>query len=79
MEGKWIEVYSTFDSSEATIVQGLLESEGIPCRVESTGVSQIPVAVGNLGEILLFVHPDDFDKAKKAMDAARKESPEDIS
>lgn len=67
----WIDIYTTYDESEAAIMQGLLEDEGIPCRVESSRVSQLPVAVGRMGEIKLLVHTADFEKAEKLLQATR--------
>ncbi len=73
----WLDIYTTYDESEAAIIQGFLENEGIPCRVESSRVSQIPVSVGKIGEIRIFVHPEDFDKAAKIMEAARAQKPDE--
>jgi hypothetical protein len=73
---RWIDIYTTYDESEATIMQGLLEDEGIPCRVESARVSQLPVSVGRLGEIKIFVHTADFEKAEKLLQATRAEEEE---
>jgi Putative prokaryotic signal transducing protein len=73
---RWIDVYTTYDESEAAIIQGFLENEGIPCRIESSKVPQFPVSVGKIGEIKILVHPEDFAKAGKVMEAARAEGPE---
>jgi hypothetical protein len=73
---RWIDIYTTYDESEAAIIQGFLENEGIPCRIESSKVSQFPVSVGKIGEITVFVHPEDFAKAGKVMEAARAAEPE---
>ncbi|HLB24920.1 MAG TPA: DUF2007 domain-containing protein [Nitrospirota bacterium] len=73
---KWIDIYTTFDESEAEIMRGFFENEGIPCRIESSRVSQIPVSVGKLGEVTVFVHSADFEKAKKVLDVARSEEKE---
>ena len=70
---RWVKAYTTFDESEAVILQGLLRNEGISCRVESMRLSQLPVNVGDLGEYQLFVHAEDFDKARKIMDSTRTE------
>lgn len=73
---RWKDIYSTYDESEAVILRGLLESEGIECRVESARVSQFPVAIGKLGELKVFVRIEDVDKAARVMESARSE-PED--
>ncbi len=74
---RWIDIYTTYDESEAAIISGFLENEGISSRVESSRVSQIPVSVGKIGEIRILVHPEDFDKAAKIMEAARVQRPDE--
>ncbi len=74
----WMEVLRTVDESEATIVRGLLESEGVDCRAESSRVSQLPVAIGKLGEIMIMVKASDYEKAKKLLDATRLMEGEEI-
>jgi hypothetical protein len=74
----WMEVLNTDDESEATIVQGLLESEGVECRTESSRVSQLPVAIGKLGEITVMVKASDYEKARKLLDATRLMEGEEI-
>ena len=74
----WMEVLNTDDESEATIAQGLLESEGMECRAESNRVSQLPVAIGKLGEISVMVKAHDYEKARKLLDAIRLTEGEEI-
>ncbi len=73
---RWIEVFTTNEESEAAIITGLLEAEGIPCQVESARVSQLPVSFGSMGEIKVLVHTEDFDRAGKVLEAARAEEEE---
>ena len=73
----WVEVYFTSEEPEAMIVKGFLETEGIPCQIESARMSQIPVEVGALGgRITLLVRPGDFEKARKVLENARMEPEE---
>ena len=73
----WVEVYMTSEESDAMIVKGLLEAEGIPCQAESTRFSQIPVEVGALGgRITLLVRPGDFERARRVLESARMEPEE---
>ena len=76
--GNWTEVLKTDDESEATIVQGLLETEGIECRVESYRVSQLPVAIGKLGMITVMVKDSDYEKAKEILNTTRPQEGEEI-
>ncbi len=73
---RWIDVFTTNEESEAAIIAGLLEGEGIACMVESARVSQLPVSFGNLGEIKVLVHTEDFDRAGKVLEAATAEEEE---
>jgi hypothetical protein len=73
----WIAAYSSNEESEAILVRGLLEAEGIPCRLESARISQLPVNIGDLGEVRVLVHNEDFEKARKALDVARTEEEEE--
>ncbi len=73
---RWVDVYTTYDESEAAIIQGFLENEGIPCLIESSKDAQLPVLSGKMGEIKILVHPEDFAKAGKVMEAARAAGPE---
>lgn len=74
---QWMDVFTTNDESEAAIIKGLFETEGVPCKVESLGVPQLPVSVGNLGRIKIMVRPRDFDKAGKILEAAGHEEEEE--
>ncbi len=73
---RWIDVYTTYDESEAVIIQGFLENEGIPCLVESSKDARLPFLSGKMGQIKILVHPEDFAKAGKVMEAARAAGPE---
>jgi len=74
---RWKDIYTTYDESDATLIVGLLESEGIPARVESSKISNIPVSVGKLGEITVYVKLGDFEKAGKVLERARQEEGEE--
>jgi len=74
----WMEVLNTDDEAEATIARGLLESEGMESRAESSRVSQLPVAIGKLGEISVMVRASDYEKARKLLDATRLMEGEEI-
>jgi len=73
---RWKDIYTTFDESEAIILKGLFEGEGIPCRIESSRVSQLPVAIGDMGELRIFVRIEDVDRAARVLEATRSEPEE---
>lgn len=61
---QWMVVYTTFNSPEAHIVAGRLESEGIPALVhQAPGASAIGIHIGSLGEVTVLVREDDYWKA----------------
>jgi hypothetical protein len=62
-ENLWHEIFSTTDESETLVLRGLLESEGVRCRIVSHKVPQFPVNVNGLGLIKLEVLKDDVEKA----------------
>ena len=62
-EELWHEVFSTTDKSEALVLKGLLESEGIRCQILSHKIPQLPVNINGLGLIKLEVLKDDVEKA----------------
>lgn len=55
---------------EARLIQGRLETEGIPCTVESLKFYAEPVNVGRLAELNLYVLEDDLDRARDLLEAA---------
>ena len=64
MENDWVEVFVTYDSIEAEMIKGLLESGGIPVILRSSKVAPYPVNIGRMGEIKILVREEDKDTAK---------------
>ena len=67
MENEWVEVFVTYDSIEAEMIKGLLESGGIPVILRSSKVAPYPVNIGRMGEIRILVREEDKDTAKKVI------------
>lgn len=57
----WIAVYNAQSIPEAQIVAGRLQNEGIPAFVHYP-VGSMAIGI-NLGEILVLVHPNNYDTA----------------
>lgn len=55
---------------EARLIQGRLETEGIPCTVESLKFYAEPVNVGRLAELKLHVLEEDLERARELLEAA---------
>jgi len=58
----WVEIASASTQEEALLLQGFLKNEGIPCQVESLKFDELPVNVGVMGEIRIYV-PVEFEAA----------------
>lgn len=67
MSSEWVEVFITYDSIEAEMIKGLLESGGIPVILRSSKVAPYPVNIGRMGEIRILVREEDKDTAKKVI------------
>lgn len=67
MSAGWVEVFITYDSFEAEMIKGLLESGGIPVILRSSKVAPYPVNIGRMGEIKILVREEDTDTAKKVI------------
>lgn len=61
----WVEIATVGSEEEARMVQGFLEAAGIPSQYESLEVNMLPVNIGAMGEIRVFVD------AKREADAIR--------
>jgi hypothetical protein len=75
-EPDWVEVASVGQDEEATLIAGLLESEGIPSEVEGPAMTPFPEDIGAFGASRVMVPPDRADEAR-AVIARREGEPEE--
>ena len=68
-----LEVFGT--EEEAEVVRGYLESQGVPCQVESAHSHEFPVNVSALGNVRVEVPADRLDEARRLL-AARERTPD---
>lgn len=61
-ETAWVEIATASTQDEALLLRGFLENEGIPCQEESLKIDELPVNVGVMGEIRVYV-PVEFEEA----------------
>jgi hypothetical protein len=62
-------VYLTYNLSEAYIIAGRLEVEGVPAMVHrQAGAGAFGITVGSLGEVSVLVHPPDYERALAILD-----------
>ncbi|MFQ5743217.1 MAG: putative signal transducing protein [Acidobacteriota bacterium] len=66
----WVPFRTVTSEVEARIIQGRLETEGIPCTIESLKYHMEPVNFGTLSEVRLHVLKDDLPRANDLLDAA---------
>lgn len=60
----WMVVYTAYNVSEAHIVRGRLEVEGIPSMIHGqVGSTALGIGYGSMGEILVLVQPEHYDAA----------------
>jgi hypothetical protein len=59
----WVEIASCGTQDEANLLQGFLQSEGIPAQIESVKFDEIPTNFGAMGEIRIYVAEEDEERA----------------
>ncbi len=63
-DGSWMVAYITHNLTEAHIIVGRLQSEGIPAMLDHmAGMSAIGITLGSWGEVRVLVHPENYDLA----------------
>jgi hypothetical protein len=67
-----LEVLGT--EEEAEVICGYLESQGVPCQVESAHSHEFPVNVSALGNVRIEVPTDRVDEARRLL-AERERTP----
>ncbi len=67
-EREWPVAKVVESSEEAIFVAGFLNSSGIPAKVESLHVEELPVNLGALGEVRVHVPADRLAEAQAALD-----------
>lgn len=67
-EESWVEVASTGQDEEASLIAGLLQSEGIPCQVEGpSGGSPWPENLGAFGMSRVVVPAERAEEARAVL------------
>ncbi len=71
---EWVEVASTGQDEEATLIAGLLKSEDIPCEVEGpAGGSPWPENLGAFGMSRVMVPPERAEEARTILDRRERD------
>ncbi|MBZ0281162.1 MAG: DUF2007 domain-containing protein [Anaerolineae bacterium] len=67
-QNEWIVIYVTNDFTDAHIIAGRLEVEGIKSFVHrQPGAAAFGITVGSIGEISVLVHPRDEARAEAVL------------
>lgn len=66
-EMQWEKVYTGYDLMEADMIRAELESRSIELKMISNRVSPYPINIGHMGEIVIYVKPDDLDDAAEVV------------
>jgi len=73
-EAEWVEVASTGQDEEASLIAGLLESEEIPVEIEGpTGGSPWPENLGAFGVSRVLVPPERAADARAVLERRERE------
>jgi len=65
---EWVAIYITHSLQEAHIISGKLQTFDVPSMVHTVpGASAMGITIGNLGEIKVLIHPNDYDNAEKIL------------
>ncbi len=65
----WILFEVVNDETEAHLIFGLLQGQGIECRMQSMRVPQYPLTVDGLGEIRILVTEKELTEARRIVAA----------
>ncbi len=73
-EEEWVEVAGSGNDEEATLIAGLLESEGIPCEIEGPSpVHPLPENIGAFGVSRVMVPPERASEARALIASRERE------
>ena len=65
----WVEIVSVGNEEEAKLLQGFLESEGIPAQIEDVRFDMMPTTFGDMGEIRVYVPSEEEARALEILRA----------
>lgn len=63
----WVEIASTGDKDEATLLAGFLDAEGIPAQVEDVKFNMAPTDFGAMGDIRVYVPSEHEQRAQELL------------
>jgi hypothetical protein len=63
----WVEISSTGDKDEATLLAGFLDAEGIPAQIEDVKFNMAPTDFGAMGDIRVYVPSEHEQRAQELL------------
>ena len=70
----WVEIASVGTADEARLMQGYLDSEGIPAEIESLKSDELPANFGQLGDIRLYVNSNNEQQALELLRSRERDA-----
>jgi hypothetical protein len=70
----WVEIASTGNEDEATLLSGFLEAEGIAAQVENVKFKMEPINFGTMGDIRVYVQADDEQRALELLRSRNRQA-----
>ncbi|HYI11461.1 MAG TPA: DUF2007 domain-containing protein [Thermoanaerobaculia bacterium] len=70
----WVEIASTGEENEATLLSGFLEAEGIPAQIENVKFKMEPINFGTMGDIRVYVQADDEQRAQELLRSRNRQA-----
>jgi len=67
-EPEWTELMVVTDETEAQLIRGYLESEAVPCNLESLVFHAEPFTFGPLSKVRVHVPASDVERARKLLE-----------
>ena len=68
-EATWTQILVVTDETEAEFIRGYLESEGVPCNLESLVFHAEPFTFGPLSKVRVHVPASDVERARKLLES----------
>ncbi len=65
---EWAELLVVTDETEAQLIRGYLESEGVPCNLESLVFHAEPFTFGPLSKVRVHVPASEVERARKLLE-----------
>lgn len=66
-DAEWVEIAAVGQDQEASLIAGLLKSEGIPCEVEGPSSHPLPENLGSFGMSRIVVPPEHAAQAREVL------------